>query len=108
MRTHLVRLKAKEISYRCFKNFNDQSFLEELSMVVFKCDQTDPNKNYEELVSICRKVIDKHAPLKTKFVRGNEAPFMNKELRKAIYSRSRLKNNFNKNKTKENNTKYRK
>lgn len=33
---------------------------------------------------------------------------MNKELRKAIYSRSRLKNNFNKNKTKENNTKYRK
>lgn len=53
MRTHLVRLKAKEISYRCFKNFNEQSFLEELSMVDFKCDQTDPNKNYEELVSIC-------------------------------------------------------
>ena len=38
------------------------------------------------------ETIDKHAPLKKKFVRGNQAPFMNREYQKAIYTRTRLKN----------------
>ena len=41
-------------------------------------------------------------PLKTKKVRGNHAPFMNKELRKAIMNRSRLKNKWNNYKSREN------
>ena len=42
--------------------------------------------------------INKHAPLKSKTIRGNQAPFMNKEL--AI--RSSLKNIFIKDKNKQN------
>ena len=45
-------------------------------------------------------------PLKKRFVRGNQAPFMNKELRKVIYTRNMLINNFCKNPTKENEKKY--
>ena len=40
------------------------------------------------------------------FVRENQAPFINKELRKAIHTRSRLRNIFCKNPTKENEKKY--
>ena len=36
------------------------------------------------------KNIRQHAPLKSKKIRGNHAPFMSKELRKAIISRSKL------------------
>ena len=46
------------------------------------------------------------APLKKKILRGNDAPFMNKELRKAIYTRSRLRNRYFKNPTKENEMSY--
>ena len=53
-------------------------------------------------------IIDKHAPLKQKTLRGNEAPFMNKNLRKAIYTRSRLKNRYNKNPTDDNKSQYKK
>lgn len=74
----------------------------------FCCDNIDPNESYENLVLKFRNIIDKHAPIKIKLVRGNEAPFMNKKLRKAIYTRSRLKNNFNKNRTDENTAKYKK
>ena len=38
--------------------------------------------------------------------RGNDAPFMNKGLMKAIYTRSRLRNRYFKNPTKENETSY--
>ena len=41
-------------------------------------------------------VLNKQAPLKTKFLRNNN-PFMNKELGKAIMKMSQLKNRYNKN-----------
>ena len=108
MRTHLVRLNPKKILYRNFKNFNEQSFLIDVENTNFNCDGKDPNRNYDNLVDTFIEIVDKHAPLKTKFLRGNEAPFMNKELRKAIYTRSRLKNKWNKNPTLENRAKYKK
>ena len=41
-------------------------------------------------------VLDKHAPMKKKIVRGNEAPFMTKELSKVTMNRSKLKNRYTK------------
>ena len=52
--------------------------------------------------------LSKHAPLKQKVLRGNDAPFMNKELRKAIYHRSKLKNYYNKTRTEESKLNYKK
>ena len=40
------------------------------------------------------EVLNRHAPMKLKYVRGNNAPFMNKILSKAIMKRSRLRNKF--------------
>ena len=47
-------------------------------------------------------MVEKHAPLKKKSLRGNQAPFMTKEVRKVIYNRSRLRNKFCKVPTEEN------
>ena len=58
----------------------------------FVCDTDNPEINYDNLVQVLGSIIEKHAPLKQKIVRGNEAPFMNKELKQAIYRRSRLIN----------------
>ena len=35
--------------------------------------------NYKFLTKNFLETIDKHAPLKTKFIRGNQAPFMNRD-----------------------------
>ena len=53
-------------------------------------------------------ILDLLAPAKKKFVRGNNAPFMNKTLSKAFMHRSKLKNEFNKNPTEENKRIYHK
>ena len=47
-------------------------------------------------------VLDKHAPIKQKIVRGNETPFMTKELSKAIMNRVKLKYRYTKWPTREN------
>ena len=58
--------------------------------------------NYIDFHKATKRVLDKHAPSKKKYVRANDGPFMTKELRKANMKRSRLKNRLNKCKTNEN------
>ena len=44
-------------------------------------------------------IFNKHAPIKRRYIRANEAPFMTKELHKAIMKRSRLRKKFLKTKS---------
>ena len=37
------------------------------------------------------KVVEHHVPLIKRFARRNQVPFMNKELRKALYAKSSLR-----------------
>ena len=55
------------------------------------------NTNYGALEIAFDKVLNKHAPLKKKYVRANDAPFMTKALRKAVMLRTRLRNKYNQN-----------
>ena len=48
------------------------------------------------------------APLKSKIIRGNKVSFMNKDWRKAIYERTRLKNIYNKKRSRDNWNNYKK
>ena len=49
--------------------------------------------------SICSELLDWYAPRKKKFIRGNQAPFWNRELSKEVMKRTRLRNKFLKYKT---------
>ena len=49
----------------------------------------------------CTDTLNKHAPCKQKTIRGNQSPFINKEISKAIMKRTELCNKFLKHKTDE-------
>ena len=87
------KLKTKVIFYRSYKKFNESDFLCSLKKANFDL-KNDPNQNYKYLTDKFLGIVNKHAPLKKKFVRGNNAPFMNREFQKEIYVRSRLRNKF--------------
>ena len=109
MRQHVTRLKPKTIKYRSTKNFNLEQFrnmiegkLNELSAY----ELYDCNCMYNMIVEATVISIDKFAPIKTKTIRGNNCRFMRKELSKAIMTRSRFKNCYNKNPTPDNRTRF--
>ena len=52
------------------------------------------SKTYENIESIFMKQLNKYAPMEEKYVRANNAPFMNKALCKAIMNRSRARNKY--------------
>ena len=54
--------------------------------------QNIKNPSYSQFKKAVMTVLDNHVPLKKKQLRFNHSPFMTKALRKAIMTRSRLKN----------------
>ena len=97
MKSYFSRLKPKIIHYRNFKRFDEQKFIDDVKNADFSFETNDPNENYSALTNTFSLIVEKHAPLKKKIVRGNHAPFITKDLRKAIYTRSRLKSKYIKN-----------
>ena len=94
------------MNYKDYKNYNSCEFNKDLKRKLIN-DQTS-NINYTHFQIIMSQVLEKHAPLKTKYLRANNSPFMTKQLRKMIMNRSRCKNAYYKNKTVDKWEKYRK
>ena len=53
-------------------------------------------------------VINKHVPLKRKYITANHAEYMDKELREAIMKCSKLRNDYLKHRSEENRLAYKK
>ena len=94
LRSTFVKIPPKTIKYRSYKNFNEITFLHELDQTLLKGEIFDSNDPYSKLTEIFSKILNKHAPLKSKQVRGNQAPFMNKLLSKAIMEKSKIRNKY--------------
>ena len=89
-----MRLKPEIIHCRHFKRFDEQNLIDDVKNADFCFETDDRNENYSDLINTFSLIVEKHAPLKKKIVRGGHAPFITKDLRKAIYTRSRLKDKY--------------
>ena len=94
MKSYISRLKPKTIFYRNYKNFGEEKFVTDVKAADFSFSNNDPTENCSVLSDTFSKLVDRHAPLKMKIQRENHPPFVSKEMRKAIYARSRLRNKF--------------
>ena len=104
LKLHYKKQKPKIIQYRKYKNFSNDSFKSDLNNELLNYNLK--NIEYSTFHKICLKVLNKHAPIKQKYIRANNSNFMNKDLRKAIMCRSRLRNAFLKEKSYELRLKY--
>ena len=68
----------------------------------------DPYENYVFLKNQFLKIVNQHVPLKGKILRRNHAPFVDKQLRKEICERSKLRNKYCKNLSEQNAALYNK
>jgi hypothetical protein len=106
LKTYFQKQSPVRIKYRNYKKFDDTSFRNEL---LKKLDTINlEHITYDDFHTAFMSTLENHAPLKEKLVRANNAPFMNKELSKAIMKRSQLRNMYNKVPTNENLMVYKK
>ena len=89
--------------YRDYKNFNDADFRMDLEHKLEECP-----KDYENFEKTFVNVLDAHSPRKTKVLRGNQKPHVDKNLRKAIIKRFKLKSKAKRTKLQDDIAKYKK
>ena len=78
-----MRFKPKLI-YWTYKKFNEPIYFCELHAAEFELFSSDPSQNSDCLTATFFGPNGQHAPLNKKVIRGNYAPFMNKEFQKDI------------------------
>ena len=99
-------MPPKVILYRNYKGFLNANFRNELNFYLSKINLVEiSNDDYIDLVM---NIFNRHAPLKQKYVRANDCPFITKSLRKEHMRRSRLRNRYLKESSEDNARDYRK
>ena len=93
LRKTISKGNSKKIFYRDFKALDHNTFETRLQSKLNSKNIID----YSQFQSIFLEILNNIAPVKMKTLRFNNNPFMNKVLRKAIMTRSRLKDKFNSN-----------
>ena len=104
LRKTISKRNSKKMFYRDYKRIDRKKFETELKLKL----NSQTNLSYSTFQAVFLEVLNKIAPVKVKVLRFNNNVFMTKSLRKAIMLRSRLKNNFNKQKSDENWDNYKK
>ena len=96
-KTYFHKAKPRIIKYRDYKYFDNNNFRDELIRELSSNNiQSD---DLTRFTNISKMILEKKAPWKERYVRYNQAKFMNKILQKAIMNRSRLLNRYRKEKT---------
>ena len=85
-----TKMEPKVLSKRCFKNFSEQSFLQDLKQRLSKTN------NFSDFNNEFKNTLNNYAPIKSSKARGNTKLHVNKILRKEIIKSSNLKNIANK------------
>ena len=95
--------KRKFVYYRCFKNFN-----KELSKKNFSENLKNTGNSFEVFYGTFTNTLDCYTSVKKKKNLSNHNKLMTEKLRKEVMTRSYLRNKYNKNRTYENWSNYKK
>ena len=102
MKTTTQKLDPKIIHCRDYRKCSNYSFRQDLlSTLVMK--NINLNDGLQNVIDIC---MNKFAPRKKKYSRGNNMPFMNKLLSRAHMKRTRLRNCYLKKRSEQNRLSY--
>ena len=75
-KTNFKKQKPKIVTYRDYKHFDNEKFKESLITYL----STGKNISYDAFENLVLQTLDKVAPIKQKHIKGNQSPFMNKDL----------------------------
>ena len=89
LKTKFEKFEPKKLIYGNFKQFDSEQCKLDI------CNSMSAVRTHAAFENNFVSILDKHVPKKTKILRGNQKSHFNKNLRKQIMIRSRLRNKAN-------------
>ena len=94
------------MAYKDYHKFRNEEFRAQLDNEIL--NHGINNVEYQQFLNIFIEALNKHAPMKQKYLRVNQGRFYTKNLHKAIMKRSRFRNNFLSDRTETSRKEYKK
>ena len=94
MKVFYKKQKTNIVTYRNYKHFSNEAFMFDVKNSIIQMTSERNNLEFDRFKTALDKAIQRHAPIKKRYVRANQAPFINKKINKEIMKRSRLRNKF--------------
>ena len=75
-KSHFTRLRPKVITYKNYKNFDENLFLNDLQKLDIKLDEENSESSYSLISNKFLEDVKKHAPLKKTILPGTHSTFV--------------------------------
>ena len=80
MKVFYKKQKPTIITYRSYKNFSNEVFMADFQNRISQVTSENSDLEFDIFKAVLNQAIQKHAPIKQRYVRANQAPFINKKL----------------------------
>ena len=94
MKVFYKKQKTNIMTYRNYKHFSNEAFMLDVKISIIQMTSENNDLESDRLKTAPDEAIQRYAPIKKWYVRANQAPFINKKIKKEIMKRSRLRNKF--------------
>ena len=82
------------MTYRNYKHFSTEAFMFDFKNSIIQVTSENNDLEIDQFKAALDEAIQGHAPIKKRYVRANQATFMNKKMKKEIMNRSSPINKF--------------
>ena len=94
MKVSYKKQRLKIVRYRNYRNFDDEFFINEVKNSIGKEYSQNQSLEFGSFKKKVDNILQKHDPLKRRYVRAMSVPFIDKNINKHIMKRIRLGNKF--------------
>ena len=94
LKSSFAKQKPRILNYRNYKFFNNTLFRDQVLNKLIDSNLQISDKGFKHLKETGLSVLNTLAPLKSRFIRANQAPFINKEIQRGVMVRSKLRKKF--------------
>ena len=94
LKSSFAKQKPRELIYRNYKLFNNTRFRDQVLNKLRNSNLQISDKDLKHFKETCQSVVNTIAPLKSWFIRANQALFINKEIQRDVMVRSKLRKKF--------------
>ena len=94
MKVFYKKQKPYIVTYRNYKQFSNEAFMLDVKNSIIQMTSENNDLEFDRFKTALDEAFQRHAPIKKRYVRANQASFINKKINKEIMKRSRLRNKF--------------
>ena len=94
LKSSFAKQKPRILNYRNYKFFNNTLFRDQVLNKLINSNLQKSDKGLKHFKETCLSVVNTIAPLRSRSIRANQAPFINKEIQGGVMVTSKLRKTF--------------